>query len=76
MKPLPKTNYLRVRSSDKIGRTLKNFKSITVNKTTFEAVDRLCETLLPKVKLSKAQVVEYLVKKKKEEKDEIRIHSK
>jgi len=62
MKPLHKTNYLRVRSSDKIGRTLRNFKSITVNKTTFEAVDRLSETLLPRVKLSKAQVVENLVK--------------
>ena len=41
---------------------MKNFKSITVNKTTFEAVDRLSETLLPRVKLSKAQVVENLVK--------------
>ena len=41
---------------------MKNFKSITVNKTTFEAVDRLSETLLPMVKLSKAQVVENLVK--------------
>ena len=33
-----------------------------MNKTTFEAVDRLSETLLPRVKLSKAQVVENLVK--------------
>jgi hypothetical protein len=41
---------------------MKKFKSITVNKTTFEAVDRLSETLLPRVKLSKAQVVENLVK--------------
>jgi hypothetical protein len=54
---------------------MKKFKSITVNETTYDAVDRLTETLLPKVKLSKAQVVEYLIKKKKEEKDEIRIHS-
>jgi hypothetical protein len=54
---------------------MKKFKSITVNETTFDAVARLTETLLPKVKLSKAQVVEYLIKKKKEEKDEIRIHS-
>jgi len=51
---------------------MKKFKSITVNETTFDAVARLTETLLPKVKLSKAQVVEYLIKKKK---DEIRIHS-
>ena len=41
---------------------MKKFKSITVNETTFEAVDRLSETLLPRVKLSKAQVVENLVK--------------
>ena len=54
---------------------MKKFKSITVNETTFDAVDRLSETLMPRIKLSKAQVVEYLVKKKKEEKDEIRIHS-
>ena len=54
---------------------MKNFKSITVSKTTFDAVDRLSETLVPKVKLSKAQVVEYLVQRKKEEKDEIQIHS-
>ena len=47
---------------------MKKFKSITVNETTYDAVDRLTETLLPKVKLSKAQVVEYLIKKKKEEK--------
>ena len=46
---------------------MKNFKSITVNKTTFEAVDRLSETLLPRVKLSKAQVVENLVKGSHEE---------
>ena len=47
---------------------MKKFKSITVNEATFDAVDRLTETLLAKVKLSKAQVVEYLVKKKQEEK--------
>ena len=38
-----------------------------MNKTTFEAVDRLSETLLPRVKLSKAQVVENLVKGSHEE---------
>jgi len=54
---------------------MKKFRSITVNETTFDAVDRLSETLMPRINLSKAQVVEYLVKKKKEEKDEIRIHS-
>ena len=47
---------------------MKKFKSISVDETTFDAVDRLTETLLAKVKLSKAQVVEYLVKKKQEEK--------
>ena len=41
---------------------MKKFKSITVNETTFEAVDRLSETLMPRIKLSKAQVVENLVK--------------
>jgi len=41
---------------------MKKFRSITVNETTFDAVDRLTEILLPKVKLSKAQVVENLVK--------------
>ena len=41
---------------------MKGFKSITVNETTYDAVDRLTEILLPKVKLSKAQVVENLVK--------------
>ena len=41
---------------------MKRFKSITVNETTFDEVDRLSKTLLPKVKLSKAQVVENLVK--------------
>ena len=45
----------------------KKFKSITVNETTFDAVNRLSETLLPKVKLSKAQVVENLVKGSHEE---------
>ena len=46
---------------------MKKFKSITVNEATFDAVVQLTKTLLPKIKLSKAQVVEYLVKKKKEE---------
>ena len=41
---------------------MKKFKSITVNEATFDAVDRLTKTLLPKVNLSKAQVVENLVK--------------
>jgi len=41
---------------------MRKFKSITVNETTFDAVDRLSKTLLPKVNLSKAQVVENLVK--------------
>jgi len=41
---------------------MKKFRSITVNETTFEAVDRLSETLMPRIKLSKAQVVENLVK--------------
>jgi len=41
---------------------MRRFKSITVNETTFDAVDRLSKTLLPKVNLSKAQVVENLVK--------------
>ena len=46
---------------------MKKFKSITVNETTFEAVDRLSETLMPRIKLSKAQVVENLVKGSHEE---------
>ena len=41
---------------------MKKFKSITVNEATFDAVDRLTKTLLPKVNLAKAQVVENLVK--------------
>ena len=41
---------------------MKRFKSISVSENTFEAVDRLTETLLPRVKLSKAQVVDKLVK--------------
>ena len=41
---------------------MKKFKSITVNEATFEAVDHLTRTLLPKVNLSKAQVVENLAK--------------
>ena len=46
---------------------MKKFRSITVNETTFEAVDRLSETLMPRIKLSKAQVVENLVKGSHEE---------
>jgi|TARA_Y100000294_G_scaffold36637_1_gene32101 hypothetical protein len=46
---------------------MKKFKSITVNETTYDAVDHLTKTLLPKVKLSKAQVVENLVKGSHEE---------
>ena len=41
---------------------MKKFKSISVNEATFDAVDQLTKTLLPKVNLSKAQVVENLVK--------------
>jgi len=41
---------------------MKKFKSITVNEATFEAVDLLSRTLVPKVNLSKAQVVENLAK--------------
>ena len=41
---------------------MRKFKSITVNEATFDAVDQLTKTLLPKVNLSKAQVVESLVK--------------
>ena len=46
---------------------MKKFKSIYVDETTFEAVDRLSETLMPRIKLSKAQVVENLVKGSHEE---------
>ena len=46
---------------------MKKFKSITVDETTFEAVDRLSKTLMPRIKLSKAQVVENLVKGSHEE---------
>ena len=46
---------------------MKKFKSISVDETTFEAVDRLSETLMPRIKLSKAQVVENLVKGSHEE---------
>ena len=45
----------------------KKFKSITVNETTFAEVDRLSKTLMPRIKLSKAQVVENLVKGSHEE---------
>ena len=46
---------------------MKKFRTITVNETTFDAVDRLSETLMPRIKLSKAQVVENLVKGSHEE---------
>ena len=46
---------------------MKRFKSITVDETTFEAVDRLSETLLPGAKLSRAQVVANRVKGSHEE---------
>ena len=46
---------------------MKKFKSISVGETTYDAVDHLTKTLLPKVKLSKAQVVENLVKGSHEE---------
>ena len=41
---------------------MKRFKSISVSENTFDEVDRLTETLLPRVKLSKAKVVDKLVK--------------
>ena len=41
---------------------MKRFKSISVDETTFAAVDHLTKTLMPRIKLSKAQVVENLVK--------------
>ena len=41
---------------------MKIFKSISVDENTFKAVECLTETLLEGTKLSKAQVVEYLVK--------------
>ena len=46
---------------------MKRFKSITVDETTFEAVDRLSETLLHGAKLSRAQVVANRVKGSHEE---------
>ena len=46
---------------------MKKFKNISVDETTFAAVDRLTKTLLPNVKLSKAQVVQNLVKGSHEE---------
>ena len=55
---------------------MKKFKSITVNEATFEAVDHLTRTLVPKVNLSKAQVVESLVNRSLDEnlKDNQEIH--
>ena len=41
---------------------MKRFKSISVSEDTFDAINNLAETVLPKVRLSKAQVVENLVK--------------
>ena len=46
---------------------MKKFKSITVDETTYEAVDRMTETLLPGAKLSRAQVVANRVKGSHEE---------
>jgi hypothetical protein len=40
---------------------MKRFKSISVTEDTFDVINNLSKTLLPKVKLSKAQVVENLV---------------
>jgi hypothetical protein len=41
---------------------MKRFKSITINESTFKVVDQLTRTLLPETNLSKAQVIETLVK--------------
>ena len=41
---------------------MKRFKSVTINESTFKAVDQLTRTLLPETNLSKAQVIETLVK--------------
>jgi len=46
---------------------MKKFKSISVEENTFDAINRLSETLMPRIKLSKAQVVENLVKGSHEE---------
>ena len=46
---------------------MKRFKSISVDETTFAAVDHLTKTLMPRIKLSKAQVVKNLVKGSHEE---------
>jgi len=46
---------------------MKRFKSISVDETTFAAVDHLAKTLMPRIKLSKAQVVKNLVKGSHEE---------
>ena len=46
---------------------MKRFKSISVDETTFAAVDHLTKTLMPRIRLSKAQVVENLVKGSHEE---------
>ena len=46
---------------------MKRFKSISVNENTFKAVECLTETLLEGTKLSKAQVVENLLKGSHEE---------
>ena len=40
---------------------MKKFKSISVEEATFDEIERLTKILLPKVKLSKAQVVESLI---------------
>ena len=40
---------------------MKRFKSISVDEATFDEIERLTKILLPKVKLSKAQVVKSLI---------------
>jgi len=45
---------------------MRKFKSISVEEATFDEIERLTEILLPKVKLSKAQVVKSLIEKEKE----------
>tara|TARA_R110000824_G_scaffold231563_1_gene419466 strand:- start:168 stop:368 length:201 start_codon:yes stop_codon:yes gene_type:complete len=37
---------------------MKNHKSVSVKSNTFDQIKKLTETLLPKVKLSHAQVIE------------------
>ena len=55
-----------MRARGYLGEKTKKYKSITVNESTFEAIDRLSTILLPEIKLSKAKVIELLVKRKNE----------